>query len=164
MAMFSTSMAPFRLRDLGRSRLWSMHRSISWRTGVKLVLCPPVIPYIDCIMFAASSHIVLSRRNVQRIATSVCVVQVGGDIGLHVGKNFIDSFPERVVQSQIIPLMNEAKRLGEKTGSGFYMYKNRKPVKDAAAIAPILQKSREAAGLAAKVRFLSLALHIVSVI
>lgn len=45
---------------------------------------------------------------------------VGADIGLHVGKNFVDSFPERVYVSQIFPLLVEAKRLGEKSGSGFY--------------------------------------------
>jgi enoyl-CoA hydratase/3-hydroxyacyl-CoA dehydrogenase len=45
---------------------------------------------------------------------------VGADIGLHVGKNFVDSFPERVYVSQIFPLLVEAKRLGEKSGAGFY--------------------------------------------
>jgi 3-hydroxyacyl-CoA dehydrogenase len=45
---------------------------------------------------------------------------VGSDIGLHVGKNFVDSFPERVYVSRIFPLMVEAKRLGEKSGAGFY--------------------------------------------
>lgn len=45
---------------------------------------------------------------------------VGSDIGLHVGKNFVESFPERVYVSHIIPLLNQHKRLGEKTGSGFY--------------------------------------------
>jgi hypothetical protein len=45
---------------------------------------------------------------------------VGSDIGLHVGKNFLDSFPERVYISSLIPLMNQHKRLGEKTGKGFY--------------------------------------------
>ena len=45
---------------------------------------------------------------------------VGGDIGVHVGKNFIDSFPERTVVSTLLPRMMEAKRLGEKTGKGFY--------------------------------------------
>jgi enoyl-CoA hydratase/3-hydroxyacyl-CoA dehydrogenase len=37
-----------------------------------------------------------------------------------VGKNFIESFPERVYISHMFPLLVEAKRLGEKTGSGFY--------------------------------------------
>ena len=45
---------------------------------------------------------------------------VGSDIGLHVGANFVEAFPERVYASQLIPLLNEAKRLGEKTGAGFY--------------------------------------------
>ena len=47
---------------------------------------------------------------------------VGADIGLHVGANFHQSFPDRVYQARIIQLMNEHKRLGEKTGSGFYKF------------------------------------------
>lgn len=50
---------------------------------------------------------------------------VGSDIGLHVGKNFVDSFPERVYISQIFPLLVEAKRLGEKSGAGFYKVSER---------------------------------------
>ena len=45
---------------------------------------------------------------------------MGSDVGLHVGKNFIESFPDRVVVSQLIPELNRLKRLGEKTGKGFY--------------------------------------------
>ena len=45
---------------------------------------------------------------------------VGSDIGLHVGKNFVEAFPERVYASHLIPLLNEAGRLGEKSGAGFY--------------------------------------------
>ena len=45
---------------------------------------------------------------------------VGSDIGLHVGKNFVEAFSERVYISYLIPLLNEKKRLGEKTGKGFY--------------------------------------------
>jgi 3-hydroxyacyl-CoA dehydrogenase len=73
-------------------------------------------------------------------------MQVGSDIGLHVGKNFIDAFPERVVKSHLIPLLNEANRLGEKSGAGFYKYESRKPTKDA-ALAGLLEQSRQAAGL-----------------
>ncbi len=47
---------------------------------------------------------------------------MGADIGLHVGANFHQSFPDRVYQARIIQLMNEHKRLGEKTGSGFYKF------------------------------------------
>ncbi|GBF93062.1 hypothetical protein Rsub_05673 [Raphidocelis subcapitata] len=45
---------------------------------------------------------------------------VGSDIGLHVGRNFVESFSERVYVSHLIPSLNDAKRLGEKTGAGFY--------------------------------------------
>lgn len=51
---------------------------------------------------------------------------VGSDIGLHVGKNFVDSFAERVYVSAIIPLLNQHKRLGEKTGKGFYKVRARR--------------------------------------
>ncbi len=47
---------------------------------------------------------------------------VGSDIGLHVGKNFHESFPERVYRARIIELLNEHKRLGEKSGAGFYKF------------------------------------------
>ncbi len=50
---------------------------------------------------------------------------VGADIGLHVGKNFIESFSDRVYPAQIISLLNDHKRLGEKTGSGFYKFDNK---------------------------------------
>jgi 3-hydroxyacyl-CoA dehydrogenase len=49
-----------------------------------------------------------------------CVHRACSDIGLHVGKNFVDSFPQRVYVSSIFPALVEAKRLGEKSGSGFY--------------------------------------------
>lgn len=42
---------------------------------------------------------------------------MGSDIGLHVGKNFLEAFAERCYVSRLIPLMNEHKRLGEKTGA-----------------------------------------------
>ena len=42
---------------------------------------------------------------------------VGGDISLHVGANFVENFSDRVYTSQLIPMLNEAKRLGEKTGT-----------------------------------------------
>jgi 3-hydroxyacyl-CoA dehydrogenase len=73
-------------------------------------------------------------------------MQVGGDVGLHVGANFISSFPERVVRSELIPLLNKASRLGEKTGSGFYKYANRKPSPDP-ALKELLDQSRAAANL-----------------
>ncbi|GLI69386.1 hypothetical protein VaNZ11_013987, partial [Volvox africanus] len=73
---------------------------------------------------------------------------VGSDIGLHVGANFVTSFSERVYVSRLIPLLNEAKRLGEKTGKGFYKFdsKTRKASPDP-ELAPLLAESRKDAGL-----------------
>lgn len=45
---------------------------------------------------------------------------VGEDIGLFVAQSYLKDYAERVYRGQLIPLMNEAKRLGEKTGGGFY--------------------------------------------
>ena len=43
---------------------------------------------------------------------------VGADVGLHVGSNFVGAFAERVYPAGIIQLLNDARRLGEKTGAG----------------------------------------------
>ena len=43
---------------------------------------------------------------------------VGADVGLHVGQNFLSAFPERTYPAKLIVKLNEAKRLGEKTGAG----------------------------------------------
>ena len=47
---------------------------------------------------------------------------VGADIGLHVGKNFMNEWPERNYKAYIFPLLNEAGMLGEKSGKGFYAF------------------------------------------
>ena len=47
---------------------------------------------------------------------------VGHDVGVHVGQNFIDDFPDRVYKSPLIPSLLASKRLGEKAGAGFYKY------------------------------------------
>ncbi len=73
---------------------------------------------------------------------------VGADIGLHVGSNFVQSFPERVYSSTLYPLMNEKKRLGQKTGAGFYKYdEKRKATPDPGGIMPLINEARKAAGL-----------------
>lgn len=68
---------------------------------------------------------------------------MGADIGLHVGKNFLDSFPERTYPAHLIVKLNEAKRLGEKTGSGFYAYDARRKAKPDPSLAPIVEASRK---------------------
>lgn len=72
---------------------------------------------------------------------------VGADIGLHVGKNFVDSFPERVYISKLIPLMNQHKRLGEKTGKGFYKFDSKRKASPDPDILPLIAEARKAAGL-----------------
>mmetsp|Transcript_37001 Transcript_37001/g.104454 ORF Transcript_37001/g.104454 Transcript_37001/m.104454 type:complete len:726 (-) Transcript_37001:225-2402(-) len=73
---------------------------------------------------------------------------VGADIGLHVGSNFIESFPERVYKSGLFPAMNDTKRLGQKTGAGFYKYdEKRRPSPDPEGIMPLINKARRDAAL-----------------
>jgi enoyl-CoA hydratase/3-hydroxyacyl-CoA dehydrogenase len=72
---------------------------------------------------------------------------VGADVGLHVGKNFLESFSERAYPARIIPLLNEARRLGEKSGAGFYKYDARRRASPDPDLAPLVQQSRKAAGL-----------------
>jgi enoyl-CoA hydratase/3-hydroxyacyl-CoA dehydrogenase len=76
---------------------------------------------------------------------------VGSDIGLHVGKNFVDSFPQRVFVSSIFPLLVEAKRLGEKSGSGFYKFDAKRRASPDPAVEPFVKRSIESAGLLNKV-------------
>ena len=68
---------------------------------------------------------------------------MGADVGLHVGKNFLDSFPERTYSAKLIVKLNEAKRLGEKTGSGFYQYDRKRKAKPDPFLAPIVEASRK---------------------
>ena len=71
---------------------------------------------------------------------------VGTDIGVHVGKNFVDDFPERVYESRLIPSLMAANRLGEKSGAGFYTFDaKRRAVPDPEGIAHFLAASRAAA-------------------
>jgi 3-hydroxyacyl-CoA dehydrogenase/enoyl-CoA hydratase/carnithine racemase len=51
---------------------------------------------------------------------------VGLDTALFAGRVMWEAFPSRVMLSPILPAMVKAGRLGQKTGSGFFSYKNRK--------------------------------------
>jgi enoyl-CoA hydratase/3-hydroxyacyl-CoA dehydrogenase len=72
---------------------------------------------------------------------------VGMDISMHVGANFVRDFPERVYISRIVVKMNEAGRLGEKSKAGFYDHQGRGKATPAQAVGPIVQASRQEAGL-----------------
>ncbi len=68
---------------------------------------------------------------------------VGADVGAHVGANIVETWPERVYQATLIPSLVAAKRLGEKTGAGFYKFDDRrKAAPDPEGIAPFLAASR----------------------
>lgn len=72
---------------------------------------------------------------------------VGADVGYHVGSNFLESFPERCYPARIIALLNDKKRLGEKTGSGFYKYGPGRKASPDPEFRAILEESRAGAGL-----------------
>ena len=74
---------------------------------------------------------------------------VGADVGLHVGQNFLDAFPERTYPAGLIRKLNEAKRLGKKTGAGFYAFGAKRKARPDPALAPIVEASRKARAHAA---------------
>lgn len=51
---------------------------------------------------------------------------VGLDTALYAGAVLRDAFPDRVVESPILPAMVQAGRLGQKSGVGFFLYKDKK--------------------------------------
>lgn len=51
---------------------------------------------------------------------------VGLDTALYAGAVLRDAFPDRVVESPILPAMVQAGRLGQKSGVGFFAYKDKK--------------------------------------
>lgn len=51
---------------------------------------------------------------------------VGIDTAVYAGQTMFEAFPDRVVSSPLLPAMVEAKRLGKKSGRGFYSYDNKK--------------------------------------
>lgn len=73
---------------------------------------------------------------------------VGTDISLHVGQNMLDSFPERCYKPPIIQLLYDQKRLGEKTGSGFYKLDAKRKALPDPELKPLVEASRKAAGIA----------------
>ena len=68
---------------------------------------------------------------------------MGTDIGVHVGANFLESFPERVYKAQAIKLLFDQNRLGEKTGSGFYKFDAKRKAHPDPELKPLLAASRK---------------------
>lgn len=68
---------------------------------------------------------------------------MGTDISLHVGQNMLDSFPERCYKPPIIQLLYDQKRLGEKTGSGFYKLDAKRKALPDPELKPLVEASRK---------------------
>jgi 3-hydroxyacyl-CoA dehydrogenase/enoyl-CoA hydratase/3-hydroxybutyryl-CoA epimerase/3-hydroxyacyl-CoA dehydrogenase/enoyl-CoA hydratase/3-hydroxybutyryl-CoA epimerase/enoyl-CoA isomerase len=51
---------------------------------------------------------------------------VGMDTALHAGHVMHEAFPDRIVESPVLDAMVKAGRLGQKSGRGFYSYKDKK--------------------------------------
>lgn len=59
------------------------------------------------------------------------------------GENFAQDVGERIYPTALIQLLNDAKRLGEKTGSGFYKFDKKRKASPDPELAPIVAESRK---------------------
>jgi len=51
---------------------------------------------------------------------------VGLDTAFYAGRTMLDAFPDRISASPILPALIKAGRIGQKSGSGFFSYQNKK--------------------------------------
>ena len=84
---------------------------------------------------------------------------VGADINLHVGANFLESFPERVYRAAMMKLMNDKKMLGEKTGGGFYKFDAKRKASPNPDIKPVIAESRKVRDPTSQVQRYSMGMH-----
>ncbi|CAI5459449.1 unnamed protein product [Closterium sp. Yama58-4] len=66
---------------------------------------------------------------------------VGMQVGQAVGTQFVTAFPERAYKAALIPLLVEAKRFGEKSGKGFYLYDNNRRQRPDPAIKEFVEQA-----------------------
>lgn len=64
---------------------------------------------------------------------------VGLDTAVYAGRTILEAFPERTVVSPILPAMVKAGRLGQKSGSGFFLYKGKKQGQDDPSLLPLIE-------------------------
>jgi len=67
----------------------------------------------------------------------------GVDIGVHTTGIIAKAYGDRCYIPTMGRYLMEAKRLGQKTGVGYYVYQGRRGVPDAKGLAPFLQKARQ---------------------
>eukprot|EP00249_Psilotum_nudum_P009367 c21884_g1_i1 orf=554-2710(-) len=72
---------------------------------------------------------------------------VGYDVGVSVGSQFVNAFPDRTYRSQLIRLMMADKRMGEKNGKGFYLYDAKRKARPDPEFKKYLNESRKLANI-----------------
>lgn len=72
---------------------------------------------------------------------------VGFGVAVATGMQYLESFPERVYKSMLMPIMLEDKRAGESTRKGFYVYDERRKASPDPEIKKYIEKSRSMAGI-----------------
>ena len=69
--------------------------------------------------------------------------EVGLDITVHAGRTLYEAFGERMHPAEIVPALVEAKRLGKKSGMGFYIHIGKKKKPDQNGVETILRHLRQ---------------------
>ncbi|CAL4950154.1 unnamed protein product [Urochloa decumbens] len=72
---------------------------------------------------------------------------VGFGVAVATGMQYLESFPERVYKSMLLPLMMEDNRAGEATQKGFYKYEGKRKATPDPEIMKYIEKSRGMAGV-----------------
>ncbi|XP_020254880.1 glyoxysomal fatty acid beta-oxidation multifunctional protein MFP-a-like isoform X1 [Asparagus officinalis] len=72
---------------------------------------------------------------------------VGFGVAVATGMQYLESFPERVYKSILMPLMLEDKRAGEATKKGFYLYDEKRRARPDPELKKYIERSRDMAGI-----------------
>lgn len=73
---------------------------------------------------------------------------VGFGVAIATGMQFLESFPERMYKSLLIPLMQEDGRAGESTKKGFYAYGDKRKANPDPELKKYIEKSRNMSAVA----------------
>ncbi|KAJ7568921.1 hypothetical protein O6H91_01G053100 [Diphasiastrum complanatum] len=71
----------------------------------------------------------------------------GFGVNVAVRDQFLNAYPERVYNSQLVPLMFQDKRLGESNGKGFYLYDEKRRPRPAPELKEYVEKARKSANI-----------------
>lgn len=82
---------------------------------------------------------------------------VGSGVAVATGMQYLESFPERIYKSMLIPLLQEDKRTGETSRKGFYVYNDKRKASPDPEIKKYVEKAREISGAAFDPKLMKLA-------